>query len=102
MAMLGVLHRAALKEGPEHFHSLFYLDQAATRRNTRWTSRRHSKPLVDYRKGRFLETLRRSALDLIAVYNLLPAEVIAERTAKEFQKQLYDLLTDRAIGGFEN
>ena len=84
MAMLGVLHRAALKEGPEHFHSLFYLDQAATRRNTRWTSRRHSKPLIDYRKGRFLETLRRSALGLVAVYNLLPAEVVAARTIKEF------------------
>ena len=30
MAMLGVLHRAALKKGPEHLHKFFYLKGTTT------------------------------------------------------------------------
>ena len=99
MAMLGVLHRAALKEGPEHFFSFFYPSEADARRNTRWESRRHKFPLVEYRQGRFLEVLRRSALGLVSVYNRLPAEIVAAKTVKEFQRQLQDLLTARAMAG---
>ena len=34
----------------------------------------------EFGQGRFLEILRRSALGLVAVYNLLPPEVVATKT----------------------
>ena len=88
MAMLGVLHRAALKKGPEHLERFFYCAETATNTRTRLATRRHNWQLAEHRKGRFLEILRRSALGLVAVYNLLPADVVAADTVKNFQRLL--------------
>ena len=48
--------------------------------------------MTDPREGRFLELLKRSAHGLIAVYNLLPAEVVDARDVSTFQSRLQALL----------
>ena len=58
MAMLGVLHRTVLGRGPRHFKELFKLDTAGR--------------LVDPRSTIGGEMVKRSALGLVAIYNLLP------------------------------
>ena len=97
MAMLGVLHRAALNKGLEHLRKFFYQQQETSRTGTRLSHRRHQWQLTEYRRGRFLEIVRRSALGLVAVYNLLPDEIVAADTVKDFQRLLQDLLCHRAV-----
>ena len=96
MALLGVLHRTSLKKGPKHLERFFYRDETGRNGRTRLAEYRHDKQLAEHRKGRFLEILRRSALGLVAVYNFLPAEIVAAVTVKDFQRQLQDLLCFRA------
>ena len=102
VAMLGILHRAALKKGPPQFWQFFKPDNTAVLHWTRTASRRHGRHLVETRRGRFLEVLRRSALGQVAVYNLLPHEVVAESIVKQFQRKLRTLLEERASSGAEN
>merc|ERR1712139_451089 len=93
MAMLGVVHRAALRKGPVHFWRFFQVAEDKT--HTHWTraaKRRHSRHLKEPRQGRFLEVLRRSALGLVAVYNALPNDTVKETTVKDFQAKLRKLV----------
>ena len=98
MAMLGVLHRAALGKGPEHFKKFFTLS-TAEHHCTRSGQGRHSRQLMDIRNEHFLEIERRSALGLIWVYNRLPPEIARHNTVKEFQTSLQHLLKDRVAAG---
>ena len=101
--MLGVIHRTVLKKGPEHFKEFFFATLGQRHKyETKLNTRRHSKQLEDPRKGAFPELVRRSALGLIAVYNRLPAEVVREDTVKGFQKQLQELVKERATAGCED
>ena len=102
IAMLGVIHRTVLGKGPAHFKQFFKPATARQYTLTRRTARLHCKQLEDPRKGNFPELLRRSALGLIAVYNRLPANVVAEETVKDFQTQLQELLKKRAAEGCED
>ena len=102
ITMLGVIHRAVLGEGPEQLKSFFQVDRNQRNNTTRAAQRRHGKQLVEHRRGRFLEVLRRSALGLVAVYNRLPPAVVEEKTVKAFQVQLANLLKERAAGGQED
>ena len=101
MAMLGLLHRAALKLGPPQFWEFFRLAEGKTGK-TRLAGKRHPRQLVETRKNKFLEVVRRSALGLVAVYNLLPAWVVLPKTVKEFQKNLSILLRQRATADCED
>ena len=79
IAMLGLIHRTVLGKGLSHFKSFFKLAEETQRGYlTRRVAKNHSKQLEDPRKGRFPELLRRSALGLIAAYNLLPTEMVLE------------------------
>ena len=55
--------------------------------------------LIEWPCGRNLEIMRRSALGMIRVYNLLPAETVAKRDLKSFQRALTDLVRDRVVAG---
>ena len=81
MAMMGLLHRAALGKGPDHFRQFFKLS-AAERHCTRSGSGRHSRQLLDIRNEHFLEIERRSALGLVWVYNRLPDGISRHDTVK--------------------
>ena len=72
MAMMGLIHRTVLRQGPESFGQFFRLStQPRSCHRTRAATRRHSRQLQDIRSGGFLEIERRSALGLASVYNLL-------------------------------
>ena len=92
---------AALREGPPQFWNFFYR-VGARDSQTRYGERRHPLQLRELRTGRFLEVLRRSALGLVAVYNLLPFKVVSEASLKDFQKGLQDLVRQRAQAGCED
>ena len=103
-AMLGLIHRTVLRKGPEHFQKLFVLKQSTGVHQTRLEGRRqrHGRQLEDPRNSTHLNCVRRSALGLVAVYNLLPAAVVANETVKEFQTGLQELLKERAQEGCED
>ena len=103
VAMLGLLHRTVLGKGLSHFQRFFRMaGNTGTEHCTRLARRRHQRQLEETRTGAFRELLRRSALGLVSVYNLLPAKVVAAETVRDFQKQLQDLLCYRAVRGDED
>ena len=69
---------------------------------TRSVAKRHHRQLEEVQLTNCPELLRRSAFGLIKVYNLLPYEVVAANSVKEFQKRLQALVRERAEGGDEN
>ena len=99
VAMLGVVHRAVLKKGPPQFWKYFEEETTQAYYGTRAATRRHFRHLKEHRRGRFLEVLRRSALGLVAVYNLLPGSVVSEETVHGFQGKLVEVLRSRACDG---
>ena len=104
VAMLGLVHRAVLGKGPEHFREFFKLSERRTTLNTRLGARRrrHGRQLQENRSGTHLNCVRRSALGLVAVYNLLPAQVVRLENVKDFQKALQEQLKKRACDGCED
>ena len=104
VAMLGLLHRSVLQKGPEQFGRFFQLVERQGAHLTRGESRRrlHQRQLRDPRQSTHLNVVRRSALGLAAVYNMLPAEVVKRPCVKTFQQDLQALLKARASEGCEN
>ena len=89
IAMLGLIHRTVLGEGPVHFQRFFYVTSSTTRRSER--HRRHNRQLYEYRHGKYLDIVGRSALGAASVYNLLPQEIVDAENVKLFQRSLQDL-----------
>ena len=52
----------------------------------------HGRQLVDIRNKQFLEVKRRSAFDLIWIYNRIPEAITSDDTVKDFQGNLQLLL----------
>ena len=102
MAMLGLVHRAALRQGPPQFWKFFKVQAGPTHRRTRLQLRRHLGQLEETRSSNFLEVVRRSALGLVAVYNLLPPGILQTSTVKSFQENLQEELKTRACQGRED
>jgi hypothetical protein len=100
MAMLGLIHRTLLGRGPGHFQRFFFLEPFPHDANTRSAARSHSRRIHEYREGRFLESVRRSALGLASVYNLLPDEVVRADSVSSFQHLLQDMLKHCAGNDF--
>ena len=96
MAMLGVIHRATLGLGPEQLQDFFKRDWAVVTTRSRMSQRRHPRQLIGARRPRFSEQFRRSAFGLVAVYNLLPEEVVSMLTVSSFQSRLQSLLRAHA------
>ena len=66
IAILGVIHRAVMKQGPP---SLWRFFQLAHRPHIPSRQSRHSLQLVEWPRQRDLEVMRRSALGMINVLN---------------------------------
>ena len=93
VAMLGLIHRAVLGDGPEQLKQFFHRSPEGPRTcKSRLAARRHNKQLVDPRNCGFLEIKRRSALGLVAVYNLLPQVAVDITSVKAFQSQLQNIV----------
>ena len=71
--MLGLIHRAVLKQGPKQFHKWFFVVTPGVRPSTRsYSQGARFRRVFDYMDGTRSELLRRFAFGLTAVYNALP------------------------------
>ena len=93
MAMLAIIHRTVLQQGPPAFSAFIRVCDPTSLRRSERHRRRTSRVLVEYRNtGSKLETMRRSLLGLISVYNLLPEEIVRSNSVKMFQSSLQSLM----------
>ena len=100
LAMLGLVHRTVLREGPVQFQNFFRLSEPRTAGyRTRGSSSRHSRQLEEVRGAHFLEIERRSALGLVGVYNLLPEDAVLASSVSVFQSRLQHYVKERAKAG---
>ena len=88
IAMLGVIHRAALGKGPRHFREHFKVLSDGSVRDPRKET-----------KGGLLQ---RSALGLVAVYNMLPYGMKQRRMVKDFQTAAQVLVKARLSDGCDD
>ena len=98
IAMVGVIHRAALGLGPHHLRTLF---PPAAARGTRSPARlrkhfREREVLIDNSQFAVVE---RSAFGLVRVYNLLPEELVCPTSVAHFQGLPQTCLKDKATSG---
>jgi hypothetical protein len=87
IAMLGVIHRTILGEGPDQFKDFFRRDPT------------HPVKLLDPRQASRSPLTKRSALGLVAIYNMLPQNVLDFQTVPAFQKGLQGILSKYAMSG---
>ena len=72
ISMLGIIHRAVLRQGPPPLWKFFQRDLSfGLRRNNR-TYHTHFKCLIEWPAGHNLEIMERSPFVMIRVYNILP------------------------------
>ena len=106
MALLGLMHRAVLGRGPQHFRKFFALNNDALR----VPSGRHRLQLVEYQDGHWTDFalphscpanyIQHSMLGLVTIYNRLPASIVEESSnVSAFQRGLQDLLRHSAGTG---
>jgi hypothetical protein len=88
IAMLGVLHRTSLGKGPKHFKEYFKPAQGNLLEDPRDTLGRS-------------RLVQRSAFGLVAVYNILPAQVRAKKSVQAFQTALQNMVKDAAGDGIK-
>jgi len=100
IAMLGVIHRAALGQGPEQLRQFFYPEARSGVRSTRLQLRRHEWQLHEYRDGQHTEYVSRSVLGLVSIYNLLPWRIVVESEVAKFQAALQHFVKEHALAGF--
>ena len=87
IAMLGLIHRTALSKGPPQFKEFFKRQP-------------HGKALHDPRKDSTAPLFKRSALGLVAIYNMLPPSVLAAKSVSVFQRGLQECVVKFATTGF--
>jgi hypothetical protein len=81
IAMMGLIHRTVSKKGPMHFREYF--------------RKLPSGKLMDPRETGGCELVKRSALGLCAIYNMLPESCTREKTVKGFQRSLQEIIKRR-------
>ena len=102
IALLGVIHRAVLKEGPLPLHDFFPLAVGTARSGTttRAQGARHNRQVLDFCDVHFrTDMFRRSAFGYVSVYNALPQHVIDSVSVKCFQHKLQAAVFHCISGG---
>ena len=92
--MLGIIHRALLELGPDHFRKYFKL---ASKKSP--VARCHTRQIMTHRQGKFLDLLAFSRLAAADIYNLLPQYMVDAKTTKDFQHRLQELVNVAAQTG---
>ena len=87
IAMLGLIHRTILGKGPIQFSAFFQCEEQYIRK------------LKDPRKACKCPLVTRSALGLVAIYNMLPYSVTGEKSVSSFQKRLQGIVLSLATAG---
>ena len=87
IAMLGMIHKTVSGKAPGQFTVFFRQDpQQPTK-------------LVDPRATCRSPLIKRSALGLVAVYNLLPHKILSAKSVSAFQSGLQELVISFAVAG---
>ena len=103
IAMLGLIHRTTIGAGPSQFADFFAPAKVARCSRTRRGAALHTRQIEDIRNsGPVLEPVRRSALGLVAVYNLLQQSTVEHETVANFQAALQNEVKARAKAGHNN
>ena len=87
IAMLGLIHRTILGKGPIQFSAFFQCEE------------QYNRKLIDPRKACKCPLVTRSALGLVAIYNMLPYSVTGENSVSSFQKRLQGIVLSSASAG---
>ena len=108
IALLGLIHRTVLGDGPKQFQKFFEIDERVRREG----SGKHSfqlKPLAlhesDFRfpGSRPAAYIDHSAFGLITIYNKLPSWIVEKNNkVSTFQRDLQELVIQRAVAGCSN
>ena len=85
IAMLGLIHRTVLGKGPAQFAEHF---QGQSHHVVRDPRKDFKNPLI-----------KRSALGLVAIYNMLPQSTRAARTVKLFQRSVQAIISNASENG---
>ena len=100
--MLGMIHKTVLEKGVPQLKKWFRASSGPNHSHcTRFQENLRSKQLHDYLDGTHTSLLRRSALGLPRVYNKLPAEVVACRSVKDFQREFQKRVKETAQQGYQ-
>ena len=83
IAMLGLIHRTTLGQGPPHFQQLFFREDTANKQSVRTSGHEHK--LHEYSDDTQLDIVKRSALGLCSIHNLLPEDIVQAKSVKTFQ-----------------
>ena len=99
---MGLLHRNVLDDATPQLAELFPFARSLPLEyaRTRLQVRRHNKQLIQPPFG--TETLRRSLLGYVRIYNLLPQAVVELNSANLFQSTLQGALGRAAFLGIPN
>ena len=87
IAMLGLIHRTKMAKGPAQCQAFFRLAS-------------DGRSLVDPRRESTSPLIKRSALGLVAIYNMLPPRLLAVRSVSAFQKRLQEYVRMFAESGY--
>ena len=87
IAMLGLIHRTVLAEGPSQFSDFFRRDP------------NHRSKLVDPCLSSRSPLIKRSALGLVSIYNMLPQKVVKSKSVSAFQHGLQEIVSSFAVAG---
>ena len=101
IALLGLIQRTVFGKGPPHFQQFFRRRDSAGRLYTRADVRRHHRQLEDPRDGSHSVLLSRSAIGLISVYNMLPADIVGADNVSTFQQGLQNIVKKQARAGVD-
>ena len=103
IAMLGIIHRCVLGQGPPHFKQFVQPVAAGNRMHeTRRSRRLHSLQVHSFIDGHQKELAKRSLLGMLDVYNLLPASIVEQcSSVSAFQSGLQRMALECALFGFE-
>ena len=88
IAILGLLHKVAMRKGPSSLQELFPLGGSHFPRSLLAPSVGHDHQLHDAIDGCQSAAVGRSAFGMIHVYNLLPKDVVEGASIKTFQRKL--------------
>ena len=87
IAMLGLIHRTAMGKGPPQFQDCF-------------RKASDGRSLLDPRRDSTSPLIKRSALGLVAVYNMLPPRLLSARSVSAFQRSLQECVIKFAASGY--
>ena len=101
IAMLGVIHRAMIGEGPDQFRDIFTLTPGSVQgRTTRVTARTNRIRVVTEVSHMAQDYILHSALGLTRIYNRLPDAIVGANSVAHFQTMLQHMLKEAAQQDF--